>query len=139
MMTRPSRLMARFATPLTDRLIRQAKAVDKPHKLADGGSMYLLVWPDGSRYWRLDYRFDGKRKTLALGVYPEVTLAEARKRRSVAKALLSKGQDPAAVRKAQKAEPPTSPGNSTCYLAHALTIIGEGVWDWDLRSGSPST
>ena len=132
---RPFSLMARFATPLTDRLIRQAKAVDKPLKLADGGSMYLLVRPDGSRYWRLDYRFDGKRKTLALGVYPEVTLAEARKRRSAAKTLLSQGLDPAAEKKSRKTACQPVPAASEHYLAHALVIIGEGVWDWDLRSG----
>ena len=74
----------------------------KPIKLADGGGMYLLLRPDGSRYWRLDYRFDGKRKTLALGVYPEVGLDEARRRRSAAKSLLAARQDPAAVKKAGK-------------------------------------
>ncbi len=91
--------MARLATPLTDSRIRQAKPADRPVKLADGGGMYLLLRPDGSRYWRLDYRFGGKRKTLALGVYPEVGLAEARRRRNAAKSLLMEGQDPAAVKK----------------------------------------
>ena len=81
--------MARSASPLTDSRIRQAKPTDKPTKLADGGGMYLLLRPDGSRYWRLDYRFDGKRKTLALGVYPEVSLAVARKRRQAARELLA--------------------------------------------------
>lgn len=64
----PIRRMARFAPSLADSLIRQAKAADKPVKLADGGGLYLLLQPDGSRYWRLGCRFDGKRKTLALGV-----------------------------------------------------------------------
>ncbi|MHB1143795.1 MAG: EAL domain-containing protein [Thiobacillus sp.] len=91
--------MARLAAPLTGSRIRQAKPAAKPVKLADGGGMYLLLRPDGSRYWRLDYRFDGKRKTLALGVYPEVSLVEARRRRNTAKALLAEGQDPAAVKK----------------------------------------
>ena len=59
--------MARITTPLTDSRIRQTKPAAKPVKLADGGGMYLLVRPDGSRYWRLGYRFEGKRKTLALG------------------------------------------------------------------------
>ena len=91
--------MARTAAPLNESLIRQAKPADKPVKLTDGGGMYLLLRPDGSRYWRLDYRFGGKRKTLALGVYPEVSLAEARRRRNTAKSLLAEGRDPAAVKK----------------------------------------
>ncbi len=124
--------MARLATPLTDARIRQARPTDKPLKLADGGGMYLLVRPDGSRYWRLDYRFGGKRKTLALGVYPEVTLAEARRRRRAARALLADGQDPVEVRKARKAEPAPPNGD---FMARALDVIGEGVWDWDLPSG----
>ena len=127
--------MARLATPLTDSCIRQAQAAAKPYKLADGGGMYLLLKPDGSRYWRLDYRFAGKRKTLALGVYPEVSLDEARKQRSAAKSLLADGLDPAALRKSRKAELSPAPGSDDAHLAHALDIIGEGVWDWDLRSG----
>lgn len=55
---------------LTDTRVRNAKPQAKPYKLSDGGGMYLLVKPDGGRYWRLDYRFAGKRRTLALGLYP---------------------------------------------------------------------
>ena len=66
---------------LTDAKIRAAKPDDKPYKLADSGNMFLLVHPNGSRYWRLRYRFLGKEKTLALGVYPEVSLSEAREKR----------------------------------------------------------
>ena len=69
--------MARIAVPLTDSRIRQTKPENKPVKLADGGGMYLLLRPDGARYWRMDYRFDGRRKTLALGVYPETSIAVA--------------------------------------------------------------
>ncbi|MFP5381993.1 MAG: EAL domain-containing protein [Gammaproteobacteria bacterium] len=92
--------MARTAIPLTDECIRQTVPAARPLKLADGGGMYLLVRPDGSRYWRLDYRYDGKRKTLALGVYPDVALDAARQQREMARALLSAGQDPGAVRRA---------------------------------------
>ncbi len=124
--------MARIAVPLTESRIRQIEPSDKPVKLADGGGMYLLLRPDGSRYWRLDYRFDGKRKTLALGVYPEVDLAEARRRRSAAKSLLAAGQDPAAVRKAGRLGRLVAGGDERAY---ALALIGEGVWSWDLPSG----
>lgn len=125
--------MVRLASALTDSLIRQAKAADKPIKLADGGGMYLLLRPEGSRYWRLDYRFDGRRKTLALGVYPEVTLAAARKRRQAAKALLAEGQDPGVMRKADKAG--HKPLIEQDRQAYALAISGEGVWDWEVSSG----
>ena len=60
---------------LTDTRIRSAKPQAKTYKLSDGGGMYLLVKPDGGRYWRLDYRFAGKRCTLALGVYEPLQCA----------------------------------------------------------------
>jgi len=81
----------------------KARATDKPQKLADGGGLYLLIHPNGSKYWRLDYRFAGKRKTLAVGVYPDVTLSDARERREAARKVLANGADPSAVKKAQKA------------------------------------
>ncbi|MBF0383164.1 MAG: DUF4102 domain-containing protein, partial [Magnetococcales bacterium] len=57
--------------PLTDAAIRQLKPSSKPLKASDGGGMFLLVNPNGSRWWRLSYRFNGKQKTLSLGVYPD--------------------------------------------------------------------
>lgn len=87
---------------LTDAAIRKAKPTDKPQKLTDGSGMYLLVKPDGGRYWRMDYRHEGKRKTLALGVYPTVTLADARQRREDARRLLANGTDPGEAKKAAK-------------------------------------
>ncbi|MDO9468588.1 MAG: EAL domain-containing protein [Thiobacillus sp.] len=125
--------MARLATPLTDTRIRQTPAAAKPIKLADGGGMYLLMRPDGSRYWRLDYRYEGKRKTLALGVYPEVSLAEARKRRHSARTLLAAGHDPAALKKAERAGFASAIGADG--QTHALAMLGEGVWEWTLASG----
>jgi hypothetical protein len=74
---------------LTDTRIRSAKPHAKTYKLSDGGGMYLLVKPDGGRYWRLDYRFVGKRCTLALGVYPALSLSNARTRREEARRLLA--------------------------------------------------
>jgi hypothetical protein len=87
---------------LTDTRIRNVKPTGKAYKLSDGGGMYLLVSEDGARYWRLDYRFAGKRRTLALGVYPTVTLSNARVRREDARAWLAKNVDPGAVKKSDK-------------------------------------
>src|SRR5262245_8235873 len=87
---------------LTDTHVRNAKPKARAYKLGDGRGMYLLVRPDGARYWRLDYRFAGKRRTLALGVYPTTTLAVARARREDARLLLAQGTDPSAAKKAKK-------------------------------------
>ncbi|AVI92645.1 integrase [Klebsiella pneumoniae] len=87
---------------LTIRQIDTQKPRDKAFKLSDGGGLYLLVNPNGSRYWRLKYRFAGKEKLLAVGVYPDVTLAQARNRREEAKKLLGEGKDPAQERKLDK-------------------------------------
>ncbi|WP_049622540.1 tyrosine-type recombinase/integrase [Frateuria defendens] len=89
---------------LTDTAIRKARPAEKPQKLSDGGGMYLLLKTDGGRYWRMDYRYEAKRKTLALGVYPAVSLADARQRRDEARRLLAQGRDPGAEKKAAKAE-----------------------------------
>lgn len=86
---------------LTVSKVRTEKAGDKPHKLSDGHGMYLFVTPAG-KYWRMDYRFAGKRKTLALGVFPEISLAEAREKREHARKLLSSDIDPGIQRKALK-------------------------------------
>jgi len=88
--------------PLTDTRVRNAKPQAKAYKLSDGGGMYLLVTSDGARYWRLDYRFVGKRRTLALGVYPIMTLSAARTGRDEARRLLMQDIDPNAAKKARK-------------------------------------
>ncbi|WP_169782851.1 Arm DNA-binding domain-containing protein, partial [Escherichia coli] len=62
---------------LTDIKVKTVKPKDKPYKLADGSGMYLLINTNGSKYWRMKYRFAGKEKMLSLGVYPDVTLADA--------------------------------------------------------------
>ena len=89
--------------PLTDTAIRNTKPSAKPIKLTDGGGLYLLLNPNGSRWWRLDYRFRGKRKTLSMGVYPDVGLKDARNRRDEARKLLASEVDPGENRKAVKA------------------------------------
>ncbi len=88
---------------LTDTGIKNAKPRAKPYKLADGGGMYLLVTTKGQKWWRLDYRLHGKRKTLSLGVYPDVKLKKARKRREAARESIDDGLDPSDIRKEEKA------------------------------------
>ncbi|HAL9639075.1 TPA: integrase arm-type DNA-binding domain-containing protein [Escherichia coli] len=90
---------------LTDAKIRAAKPTDKAYKLTDGAGMFLLVHPNGSRYWRLRYRILGKEKTLALGVYPEVSLSEARTKRDEARKLILEGIDPCEQKRAKKVVP----------------------------------
>lgn len=90
--------------PLTDASCKNAKPRLKTYRISDANGMYLEVRPNGSRYWRLKYRFDGKEKLLALGVYPETTLGEARAKRDKARATLGAGQDPSAVKQEQKRE-----------------------------------
>lgn len=89
---------------LTDIKVRTTKPSDKPFKLTDGQGMHLLINPNGSKYWRLQYRFDGKQKILASGVYPTVTLGEARRKRDEAKKLVSVGIDPSEKKKTDKIE-----------------------------------
>ncbi|HEM8339337.1 TPA: tyrosine-type recombinase/integrase [Providencia rettgeri] len=87
---------------LTVKQIDSSKPKEKDYKLSDGGGMYLLVKTNGGKYWRLKYRIDGKEKLLAIGIYPTVTLADARRKRDDAKRLLADGIDPNQQRKEQK-------------------------------------
>ena len=89
---------------LTATEVRNAKPRSKTYRLFDGEGLYLEVTPRGGTYWRLKYRFGGKEKRLALGVYPAVTLAKARKKKAEARELLHGGTDPAADRAAQASE-----------------------------------
>jgi integrase len=88
--------------PLTDPACKNVKPKDKPFKIADEKGMYLLVNPNGSKYFRLKYRFGGKEKTLALGVYPETSLKQAREKRDAAKKQIADGIDPGLDRKIKK-------------------------------------
>jgi integrase len=89
---------------LTELKVRNTKPSDKPVKMTDGNGMHLLITTSGSKYWRFQYRFAGKQKILALGVYPEVSLSEARRRRDEARQLVANHVDPSEKRKAEKIE-----------------------------------
>lgn len=103
---------------LTDTAIRNAKPQDKPYKMADAEGMFLLINKSG-KYWRLDYRYLGKRKTLALGVYPTVTLADAREKRLSARKLLAQDPpiDPGENRKAERSAKLGNAANSFEVIA----------------------
>ena len=87
---------------LTDRNLQDIKPLRYARKILDGRGLYLLVVPNGGRYWRYNYRFNGNQKTLALGTYPDVSLAKARARHEVARRQLAAGFDPAAQKRAVK-------------------------------------
>jgi hypothetical protein len=116
---------------LTDKEIRSINPGDKPIRRFDGGGLYLEVAPSGGKWWRLKYRFLRKDKRLALGVYPDVGLLEAREGRDAAKQLLKRGIDPAAVRREEKAreaaERLAAKGASTVQVSVALDGAVE-IW-----------
>jgi integrase len=127
---------------LTDMEVKKAKATDKPVKLTDGGGLFLLVQPNGAKYWRLAYRFAGKQKTLALGVYPDVPLAGywhdpltkkvwvkgARELREDARKLLANDTDPGAVKQAQKATKGEQVANSFEAIAREWFVRHSPNW-----------
>lgn len=87
---------------LTDIKVRNAKPKEKPYKLSDSGGLFLLITPKGFRYWRLKYRFEAKEKLLAIGVYPAISLAEAREKRDQAKKQIINGVDPSTFKRLSK-------------------------------------
>jgi len=88
--------------PLTDVTCKNATTKEKSYKLSDGGGLYLEISPSGSKYWRMKYRFFGKEKHLEFGVYPEISLAEARECRAQARKILTAGNDPSETKKEAK-------------------------------------
>ncbi|HID9897461.1 tyrosine-type recombinase/integrase [Serratia ureilytica] len=117
--------------PLTDIKVKTAKPMDKAYKLTDGGGMYLLVKPNGSKYWRLKYRFVGKEKMLSIGVYPDVSLADARQKREDARKILAAGGDPGEVKKADKLAQKLSTENT--FEAIAREWHRQKADRWSLR------
>jgi len=102
---------------LTDTAIRISKPREALYKLSDGRGLQLHVTPQGSKLWRWAYRFDGKQKLMALGVYPDVSLAQAREKVDQARKLLASGTDPMARRKAEKVARRLSAENSFAAIA----------------------
>jgi hypothetical protein len=113
---------------LSDTAVKNAKPKARPYKIADSGGLFLLVMPNGSKYWRLRYFCDGKEKTLALGVYPDVPLADARERRAEAKKHLAAGIDPGKAKKQAKREEAFRAANT--FEAIAREWYGQRKHEW---------
>ncbi|RKQ39390.1 phage integrase central domain-containing protein [Enterobacter sp. R1(2018)] len=113
---------------LNARQVDAAKPREKAYKLADGAGLYLEVVPSGSRYWRMKYRFNGKEKRMAFGVYPAVSLAQARALRDEAKKKLAEGIDPSFAKKEEKLVRDVQLNNT--FQAVALEWHGTKVSRW---------
>jgi hypothetical protein len=97
---------------LTDIQIRNAKTKDKQYKLSDSGGLYILMHPNGAKYWRLKYRVAGKEKVLSLGAYPIVTLGAAREKALKAKEMLLSDIDPSQAKRERKLQSKADAENS---------------------------
>ena len=113
---------------LTELAIKKAKPTDKLGRMTDGSGMYLLIHTNGGKYWRMDYRLAGKRKTLAIGVYPDMSLSDARERREQARKLIANGVDPVAVKQAQKASTIENVENSFEVIAREWFVRHSPNW-----------
>ncbi len=114
--------------PLTNTAIRNAKSGDKARKMFDGGGLYLEISPKGGKWWRLKYRFGRKEKRLSLGIYPDISLKDARERRDEARKLLANEIDPSEHRKAKKAGIVERSANS--FEAISLEWFGKHSVNW---------
>lgn len=120
--------MPKRTDPLTEMQVRKAKPAEKPYRLADGKGLYLEIMPNGSRYWRMKYRFDGKEKRAAFGVYPEVSLAEAREACLAARKLLTGGVDPSVQKKEEKRVRALEAASSFEVVAREWFETQKGGW-----------
>ena len=125
--------------PMTAVAANKAKPKDKSYKLSDEKGLYLHVMPNGSKYWRLKYRFGGKEKVLALGVHPEIGLKDAREKRDQARKLICNGVDPSDVKRTQKAIKDEATENSFKAVAlewfsRKMTDKSEGHQDPTMRA-----
>lgn len=113
---------------LTDAACKNAKPKEKSYKLSDGNGMYLLVQPNGSKYWRKKYRIAGKEKLLSIGVYPEVSLIEARNSCLEARKLLKQGKDPSYAKKEIKRQNILKAENNFEAIAREWHSIQATTW-----------
>jgi integrase len=113
---------------LTDTAIKHAKPGNKTRKLYDSGGLYLEVSPKGGTWWRFKYRFSGKEKRLSLGVYPDVSLKDARDRRDDARKLVANAVDPAEHRRAEKATSTEQAANSFEIIAREWFAKHSNNW-----------
>lgn len=113
---------------LTDTKIRQAKPAGKPYKLPDGGGLHLYVTPAGSKLWRYRYEFAEREKTLSIGTYPDVSLAEARGRRDEARGLVTKGMDPGIKKKVDRATAMIAAADTFEALAREWHALHQAKW-----------
>ena len=118
----------------TERKIQNVKPTSKQFKLFDGKGLFLLIHPNGSKYFRWDYTYEGKRKTLALGVYPETTLKQAREERLEAQKTLREGQDPIEVKKELKAKKQNQKKSE--QLKQKLSFHNVAMEWWQRQSGN---
>jgi integrase len=112
---------------LTNVVVRNATPQEKPYKLVDGRGLYVLVNKAG-KYFRWDYRFAGKRKTLALGVYPEISLKEAREKHEDLRRMLARDIDPMEIKKQKKAEIQAEVENTFEFVAREWFVKNNAVW-----------
>ena len=103
--------------PLSDAAIRSLKPKEKSFKISDFEGLFLTVKSTGSKLWHFKYRIDGKEKLLSIGIYPEVTLAQARAKKDQARSQLASGQDPGEAKKDQKLQDRLRRGNTFEVLA----------------------
>ena len=113
---------------LSDTAIRKAKPGDKSTRMFDANGLYLEVAPSGGKWWRLKYRYQGKEKRLSLGVYPDVSLKDARERRDAARKRLANGIDPSGHRKATKSARAEGATNSFEIVAREWLAKFAGNW-----------
>lgn len=125
--------MPRIIKPLTAAQVKNAKAQDKPYKLYDGGGLFLLVTPAGSKLWRLKYRQEnGKEGLLSFGAYPAVSLEQARRKRDEAKQQKASGNDPGQIARAEKAE-------GKAFDRHSFAAIAAQWMDFMASKVAPQT